>query len=45
MEYTILPVTDNEAFNYFFSLPFWLFVIESAFILGMSAFTYLKDQI
>nr|WP_316722520.1 hypothetical protein [Sulfurospirillum sp. 'SP'] len=42
MSYIIFNVTDNPAFNFFFSFPVWTTIICIPMVLGLSALRYLK---
>lgn len=38
----VIPATDNEAFNYFFSFPLWVTIISIPMILAISVFRHLR---
>ncbi len=38
----IFEVTNNPAFNYFFSIPIWFFIMLIPILLAFSVFRHLK---
>ena len=42
MEMIVIPVTDNLAFNYFFSFPVWVTILSIPMVLALSILKLVK---
>jgi len=42
LDFVVIPVTDNNAFNYFFSFPVWMTIISIPFIMALTMLKHIK---
>jgi|GEM_PF-5798337 len=42
LDFVVIPVTDNNAFNYFFSFPIYITLASVPFVMALSILKHIK---